>query len=251
MSAQSGRGRAIALIIAALACATELAAAKTVSSTPVLPGANSKEPISIEADKLNYFDKEQKAVYTGNVVVIQGDSKLTCSVLTIFLAKTDAATPGAAPGPAAGAAATPAAGPGAAPAAAATPAAGGGPTPGGNQVKHMEAAGPVTLISKTQVATGDRGTYDKEQNKVWLFDHVTMSDGGNVTEGDKLTYDMTTGEAVVEVHKAGRVKGLFEQGSASPDAAGADKTTGPKKDAADKKTTKKNKVPGDNSASKQ
>jgi lipopolysaccharide export system protein LptA len=237
MSALLGRGRAVALIIAALVSVTGLAAAKTVSSTPVLPGANSKEPISIEADKLNYFDKEQKAVYTGNVVVIQGDSKLTCSVLTIFLAKTDAAAPAAAPGPAAGAAAT--------------PVAGGGPTPGGNQVKHMEAAGPVTLISKTQVATGDRGTYDKEQNKVWLFDHVTMSDGGNVTEGDKLTYDMTTGEAVVEVHKTGRVKGVFEQGAASPDAAGADKSTGPKKDAADKKTTKKNKVPGDNSASKQ
>jgi lipopolysaccharide export system protein LptA len=250
MSAQLGRGRAAALIIAALVSATGLAAAKTVSSTPVLPGANSKEPISIEADKLNYFDKEQKAVYTGNVVVIQGDSKLTCSVLTIFLAKTDSAS-AAAPGSAAGAAATPASAPGAAPGAAATPAAPVGPTPGGNQVKHMEAAGPVTLISKTQVATGDRGTYDKEQNKVWLFDHVTMSDGGNVTEGDKLTYDMTTGEAVVEVHKTGRVKGVFEQGAASPDAAGADKSTGPKKDAADKKTTKKNKVPGDNSASKQ
>src|SRR5277367_889255 len=150
MSAQFGRGRAIALIIAALACATGFAAAKTVSSTPVLPGANSKEPISIEADKLNYFDKEQKAVYTGNVVVIQGDSKLTCSVLTIFLAKTEAPTAGA-------------------PATAPTPAASPGAAPGGNQVKHMEAAGPVTLVSKTQVATGDRGTYDKEQNKVWLF----------------------------------------------------------------------------------
>ena len=232
MSAVLGRGRAIALIVAVFASAAGLAAAKTVSSTPVLPGANSKEPISIEADKLNYFDKEQKAVYTGNVVVIQGDSKLTCSVLTIFLAKTEA--------PAAGA-----------PAAAATPAASPGAAPGGNQVKHMEAAGPVTLVSKTQVATGDRGTYDKEQNKVWLFDHVTMSDGGNVTEGDKLTYDMTTGEAVVEVHKTGRVKGIFEQGSSGSDAAGSDKPTGPKKDAGDKKATKKNKVPGDNSASKQ
>ena len=242
MSVPVGRGRAIALVVAALVSTAGLAAAKTVSSTPVLPGANSKEPISIEADKLNYFDKEQKAVYTGNVVVIQGDSKLTCSVLTIFLAKTDAATPGAP-----GAAATPAASPGAA----ATPAAGPGAAPGGNQVKHMDAVGPVTLISKTQVATGDRGSYDKEQNKVWLFDHVTMSDGGNVTKGDKLTYDMTTGEAVVEVHKTGRVKGIFEQGSSGSDAAGSDKPTGPKKDAGDKKATKKNKVPGDNSASKQ
>jgi len=236
MSALLGRGRAIALIVAALMSAAGFAAAKTVSSTPVLPGANSKEPISIEADKLNYFDKEQKAVYTGNVVVIQGDSKLTCSVLTIFLAKTDAAAPGAP-----GAAATPAT-------SAATP--GPGAAPGGNQVKHMEAAGPVTLISKTQVATGDRGTYDKEQNMVWLFDHVTMSDGGNVTKGDKLTYNMTTGEAVVEVNKTGRVSGVFIQGSNGPDAEGTDKSAGPKKDAGDKKTVKK-KVPADNSASKQ
>ena len=62
----------------------------------------------------------------------------------------------------------------------------------------MDAAGPVTVVSKTQVATGDRGSYDKDQNKVWLFGNVTLSDGGNVTKGDKLTYDLTTGEAVVE-----------------------------------------------------
>ena len=114
----------------------------------------------------------------------------------------------------------------------------------------MDAVGPVTLISKTQVATGDRGEYDKEKNKVWLYDHVVMSDGGNVTKGDKLTYDMTTGEAVVEVNKTGRVSGVFIQGANSPDAEGADKSAGPKKDAGDKKTAKK-KVPADNSTPKQ
>ena len=65
----------------------------------------------------------------------------------------------------------------------------------------MDATGPVTVVSKTQVATGDRGSYDKDQNKVWLFGNVTLSDGGNVTKGDKLTYDLTSGEAVVEVGK--------------------------------------------------
>jgi lipopolysaccharide export system protein LptA len=93
----------------------------------------------------------------------------------------------------------------------------------------MDATGPVTMVSKTQVATGDRGSYDKEQNKVWLFGNVTLSDSGNVTKGDKLTYDLTTGEAVVEVDKtSGRVHGQFIPGSTSADAA--DKST-PKKDA--------------------
>jgi lipopolysaccharide export system protein LptA len=230
MSVLTGRCRVIAFIVAALAAGPAFGAAKTVSSTPMLPGANSKEPISIAADKLNYFDKEQKAVYTGNVVAIQGDSRLTCTVLTIFLAKTDAQTPG---GPSA-AAAPPPPGPGAA--------------SGGSQVKHMEAAGPVTVVSKTQVATGDRGTYDKEQNKVWLFDNVTLSDGGNVTKGDKLTYDLTTGEAIVEVGKtSGRVTGEFIQGSGSPGADTPDKPA--KKDAGDTKTAKK-KVPATNAAPK-
>jgi lipopolysaccharide export system protein LptA len=204
---------AIALIVAALAGAPALGATKPSSPSPLLPGANSKEPISIDADKLNYYDKEQKAVYTGNVVAIQGDTKLTCTVMTIFLAKTEA--PGSSPS---GNALSPAAAP--APDNSAT---------GGSQVRHMDATGPVTLVSKTQVATGDRASYDKVQNKVWLFSNVTLSDGGNVTKGDKLTYDLTTGEAIVEVGKStSRVHGQFIQGSAGADEA--DKSTAPKKE---------------------
>ena len=110
---------------------------------------------------------------------------------------------------------------------------------------------PIT--SKTQVATGDRGSYDKEQDKVWLFDNVTLSDGGNVTKGDKLTYDLTSGEAVVEVGKtSGRVTGQFIQGSGGADTA--DKPATPKKEpgasANDKPKTAKKKVPGDTAASK-
>ena len=117
----------------------------------------------------------------------------------------------------------------------------------------MDAVGPVTITAKTQVATGDRGSYDKEQDKVWLFDNVTLSDGGNVTKGDKLTYDLTTGEAVVEVGKtSGRVTGQFIQGSSGADAA--DKPATPKKEpgasANDKPKTTKKKVPGDTAASK-
>ncbi|HXW21067.1 MAG TPA: LptA/OstA family protein, partial [Roseiarcus sp.] len=111
------------------------------SSGSFLPGSNSKEPITIDADKLVYFDKEQKAIYTGNVVAIQGDSKLTCTVLTIYLARNQAqgdqtAAAAAAP-PAADATAQP-------------------PSSSTSQVRHMDAMGPVTIVSKTQVATGDR-----------------------------------------------------------------------------------------------
>jgi lipopolysaccharide export system protein LptA len=206
--------RAIFPILLSLASAPALAAGKTASPSAMLPGANSKEPISIEADKLNYFDKEQKAVYTGNVIVIQGDSKLTCSMMTIFLAKSASQSAASAPADA--------------PAASAEA----GATPAGSQVSHMDAAGPVTVISKTQVATGGRGAYDKEQNKIWLFDNVTLSDGGNVTKGDKLTYNLTTGEAFVESQGQGRVRGQFEQGSGAGGIGDSDKAAAPKKSTA-------------------
>lgn len=205
---QSLRPRFFVVLTAALFAAPALAAQNAASSPEaMLPGANSKEPISIDADKLDYFDKEQKAIYSGNVVAIQGDSKLTCSVLTIFLSKSEPPASEEA-GKAGSGVATPAAAPAA-----------GGVGAGGSQVKHMDAAGPVTVVSKTQVATGDRGAYDKEQNKVWLFGHVTLTDGGNVTKGDKLTYDLTSGEAVVEVGKSNeRVHGQFTPGSNASDA---------------------------------
>ena len=86
----------------------------------------------------------------------------------------------------------------------AAPAADAAKSAGGAFVEPRQAPrrrGPVTVISKTQVATGDRGSYDKAQNKVWLIGNVTLSDGGNVTKGDKLTYDLTTGQATVDTER--------------------------------------------------
>jgi lipopolysaccharide export system protein LptA len=170
-------------------------------SVAIFPGTNSKEPISIDADKLVYYDKERKAVYSGNVVVIQGDTKMTCSVMTVLL---DRAPTKGAPQPTNGASA---------------------PTTDSG-VKHLDATGPVTVISKTQVATGDTGSYDKAQDKVWLIGHVTLSDGQNVTKGDKLTYDLKSGLATVDTSaKSGRVHGQFiPKSNADAGKSGADAT---------------------------
>ena len=62
--------------------AAEKASAPNDSSA-IFPGTSSKEPISIDADKLVYYDKEHKAIYSGNVVIIQGDTKMTCSTMTV------------------------------------------------------------------------------------------------------------------------------------------------------------------------
>ena len=160
----------------------------------ILPGRDSKQPINIEAGKLDYFDKEQKLIYTGSVVATQGTSKLKSSVLTIFLASKTAAKGGEAKG---------------------------GDTPGGgsaNQVHHMVAAGPVTMVQKDQVGTGDNAVYDKAADTVVLSGNVVLTQGENVTKGDKLVYDLKSGHATVT---GKRVSGMFKTGNDAP-AAGAD-----------------------------
>ena len=78
-------------------------------------------------------------------------------------------------------------------------------------MRRMEAQGPVTVVSKDQIGTGDSGVYDKAENKVILTGHVTLSQGANVTKGERLVYDLGTKQAVVlgGTGAGGRVRSVF------------------------------------------
>ena len=143
-------------------------------SGAILPGGNSKDPINIAAAKLDYFDKEQKLVYTGNVVATQGESKLQARTLVLFLTPKDAAAQAGVPS-------------------------------SSSEIRRMDAAGPVTIVSKDQIGTGDSGVYEKSENKVYLIGNVTLTQGPNVTKGDQLSYDLNTNRAAV----TGRVRSMF------------------------------------------
>jgi lipopolysaccharide export system protein LptA len=168
------RFRLIAGALFIFVYAVVAAAAEKPRSAALLPGGNSSEPVNIDAAKLDYFEKEQKLVYSGNVVAKQGESKLQAGTLIIFLA--------------------PKSGGGA-----------GGVPSSSSQVRRMEATGPVTIVSKDQIGTGDSGIYEGSENKVYLIGNVTLTQGPNVTKGDKLVYDLGSNQAAV----TGRVRSMF------------------------------------------
>jgi lipopolysaccharide export system protein LptA len=146
-------------VFATILTCGSLAAAGAQAAGAVLPGANSKDPYTVDAAKLDYFDKEQKLVYTGQVIATQGPTKVRGSIMTIYLDKS-----------------------------------------GGDQqsdVRRVEIKGPVTVVQKDKVGTGDSGVYDKPENKWYLIGNVTLTQGTTVTQGDKLIYDMTSGRASV------------------------------------------------------
>ena len=160
-------------------------------------GAN-KDPINIDADRLDVFDKESRAVFAGNVVAVQGDTTMKCTTLTVFYEQSrQGGAMAAAPKPASAAKGD-----------------------GDNAIKKIDCKGPVTIVSKTQVATGDNATFDRVANRVFLLGNVALTDGPNVTRGERIVYDLNSGVANVETAPGGRVKALFVPGS-NPEAAAA------------------------------
>jgi lipopolysaccharide export system protein LptA len=147
------------LRLAVSVLAMALAGCSMASAASLLPGANSKDPYTVDAAKLDYFDKEQKLIYTGDVVATQGPTKVRGTVMTIYLDKSGA---------------------------------------GGSQdVRRVEMKGPVTVVQKDKIGTGNSGVYDKSENKWYLIGNVTLTQGTTVTQGDRLVYDLGTGRATV------------------------------------------------------
>ncbi len=160
-------------------------------------GSN-KAPINIDSDRLDVFDKEGRAVFAGNVVAVQGESTMRCTTLNVFYEQTKGAN--------------------------GAPAAKGGLAGGGmgdnSSIKKIECRGPVTIVSKTQVATGDNADFDRVANKVFLIGNAALSDGQNVTRGERIVYDLNTGQANVETKPGGRVKAMFVPGGNGDKASG-------------------------------
>ena len=158
------------------------APAKDRSSAFGTLGSN-KEPIKIDSDRLDVYDRENRAVFTGSVVAVQGDSTMRCTVLTVFYEQRGKGAERTAAGAQ------------------------------GDSIKQLDCTGPVTVVSKDQVATGDNATFDRVNNKVILTGNAALSQCQNVTRGERIVYDMNTGVANVETAPGGRVRALFVPGS--------------------------------------
>lgn len=148
--------------------------------------SDSKEPVAIDAGKMEVRDKEGLIILTGSVAVRQGDIILRAGRMQVHTAK---------------------------------PADGGDKAKGGigglsgaglnaGGIEKIDVDGKVYLKSGTQVATGDAGTYDaKSQTMVLTGKKVVLSDGDNIASGCKLIANTQTGKAFLESCKgqAGRV----------------------------------------------
>lgn len=161
-----------ALGLALLAMAPAQAVAENSRMQSALTGLSlsGKEPIQIESDKLEVREADNVAVFSGNVTVVQGPTLLKAGKMTVYYVKGGD-----------GSAAT-----------------------GSANIDRLEVDDKVYVKSNTQVATGDRGTFDmKTEVLVLSGKEVVLSEGTNVLVGCKLTVQMQSGQAQVEGCKKG------------------------------------------------
>jgi lipopolysaccharide export system protein LptA len=151
-------------------------------------GASDK-PVRIDAQQLEVVDRENRAVYSGDVVVTQGETQLRCSKLTVFYAQR-----GENNAPAQNAA-------------------------GGSSIERLTCDGPLSAVSGNSTVTGDKGTFVNKTQIIEVIGNVILTDCRNVQTGDKLVYNMKTGVAVVTGGpKTPRVQGVFDQSGGSDPA---------------------------------
>ena len=136
-------------------------------------------PISYSADNLEYTDNQRQLVLTGNVDVVQSDSRLQSDKLTLFFKSAPA-------GARAGSNAL-----------------------GTGDIDRIIAEGQVYYVRPDQKARGDRAVYDTGTDSVTFTGNVVVASEENVIRGETLVLEIGGGRTTIRPSGNGRVQGVF------------------------------------------
>lgn len=145
----------------------------------ILPKGN-KGPIEINADSLEVFQEQKKAIFKGNVVAKQDTMTVRSEVMTVYYAGGDTSS---------------------------------------NSISKIDLNGNVFLTSPTESAKAQNGVFDVKNNQVTLTGDVTLTRDKNILKGSRLDYDIKSGHSKMvggvtqnqdgSATQSGRVKVLF------------------------------------------
>jgi lipopolysaccharide export system protein LptA len=150
-----------------------LSAVAQGQSRPATPDAD--QPIDINADNLEVQQDKNLAIFSGNVIAVQGRIKLRAEQLRVWYR---------------------------------TSADGGSGANAGNNgtIIRIDAIEQVFVSSATETAQGDIGIYEVADQRLTLTGAVVLTRGENVPRGNKLVMNLATGQSQIS---GGRVHGRF------------------------------------------
>jgi len=158
------------------------------------PAIAQNQPIEISADTLDVFQAEHKAIFTGNVIAVQGTTQMRSARMVVFYRENaDKAAPAAVAAKSS--------------------------TPQG--IYRIDADGGVVFATPAETAQGDQAVYKVDADTIDLTGKtVTLTRGQNVLKGNQLIYNLATGRSMLTASgtevkadgggtKPARVHGLF------------------------------------------
>lgn len=145
----------------------------SASAENLFGSAESKAPIEIDADALEVMQKDNMAIFSGNVVAKQATMNLKADKMTVYYSEAGAKQ---------------------------------------NGIKSIEVEGNVFLSTPTETASGQKGVYDTLNEVVTLSGNVVLTRGKNILKGSALRFDIAQGTSKLIKSgdsNNGRVRGLF------------------------------------------
>lgn len=141
----------IRTLLATLVAMTALGGASFAQTVP------GEGPIDVSSDNFELIDNEDRAVYTGDVNVTRGDTRLRADRIDIFFLR-DA-------------------------------------NGSFSSFERFEASGDVFYVTPNEIARGDAGIYDLVNSQITLTGDVVLTQGCNVSTGRQLVADLDGGSA--------------------------------------------------------
>ena len=129
-----------------------------------LKNHNTDAPIDFDAARIEVRDKDNQALLSGAVKIVQAEMTLTADNVKIFYDR---------------------------------------PKTGDPQVKRLDADGNVVLTTPTEKASGRYGIYDVTQKQVTLIGSVVLNRGESVLRGQRLAIDLDSGRSTLDGAGAG------------------------------------------------
>ncbi len=181
---------ALALGPLAVAASVTLAAPSAAQQSTLFRGfdLDSPDPIQVEADALEVLDNAETQVrvskFTGNVVVIRGNTLIKAAELSIFspVEAGDAAQ-----------------------------------ALNSEAFNRIEANGTISIAAGSQTVTGDSLQLDMATRIALVTGReVILTDGATVLKGSSLRINLDTGQAQVQAGTGVRVQMVIPGGAANP-----------------------------------
>jgi lipopolysaccharide export system protein LptA len=150
--------------LTAVAAATVAAGMIAGASAQIAPV---DAPVEVTADRVEAIRSEGRAVYTGNVTAVQGQTQIRSDKLTVICARAE--TPAGAPA-----------------------------DESCLQIEQMIAEGNVFYVTAEERIRGDRAEYDYRSDTITMTGDVILSRGEEaVIRGTKVVYSVAEGRATV------------------------------------------------------